>query len=59
MRGSVPFRSLVVEGLTRRGLYPKVEVLDSTDATVAFVDRAEEYGTEVLAAVGGLDLAVA
>jgi N-acetylglucosamine kinase-like BadF-type ATPase len=59
MRGSVSFRSLVVEGLTRRGLYPKVTVLDSTDATMAFVDRAEEHGTEVLAAVGGLDLAVA
>jgi hypothetical protein len=26
---------------------------------VAFVDRAEEHGTEMLAAVGGLDLAVA
>jgi N-acetylglucosamine kinase-like BadF-type ATPase len=59
MRGSVTFRSLVVESLTRRGLHPKVEVLDSTDATVAFVDRAEQHGREVLAAVGGLDLAVA
>ncbi len=59
MRGSASIRSLVVEGLTRRGLYPKVTVLDSTAATVAFVDRAEEHGTEVLAAVGGLDLAVA
>ena len=59
MRGSATFRSLVVESLTRRGLHPKVEVLDSTDATVAFADRAEQHGSEVLAAVGGLDLAVA
>lgn len=59
MRGSATFRSLVVDGLTRRGLDPKVSVLDSTEATVAFADRAEEYGAEVLAAVGGLDLAVA
>jgi N-acetylglucosamine kinase-like BadF-type ATPase len=59
MRGSPSFRALVVEGLTRKGLHPQVRVLDSTDATVAFVDRVEEHGTEALTAVGGLDLTIA
>ncbi len=59
MRGSASFRALVLEGLTRRGLCPEVQVLDSTDATVAFVDRVDEHGPEALTAVGGLDLAIA
>ena len=59
MRGSASFRALVVEGLARGGLHPRVTVLDSTDATVAFIDRVEAHGPEPLTAVGGLDLTVA
>jgi N-acetylglucosamine kinase-like BadF-type ATPase len=58
MSGSPRFRALVVECLTRDGLRPRTAVLDSTELTLAFVDRAEEHGPPLLAEVGGLNLTV-
>ncbi|HEY5986060.1 MAG TPA: BadF/BadG/BcrA/BcrD ATPase family protein [Streptosporangiaceae bacterium] len=58
MCGSPRFRTLVVDCLTRGGLRPRTAVLDSTELTLAFVDRAEENGPQLLAEVGGLHLTV-
>ncbi len=59
MCGSARFRERVVEGLADGGLCPRTAVLNGTEATLAFVDRAEERGPDLLAEVGGLDLTVA
>ncbi len=59
MCGSARFRELVVDCLGRSGLRPRIAVLDSTQAALAFADWAGERGPELMAEVGGLDLAVA
>ncbi len=58
MCGSPRFRALVVECLERGGLRPRTAVLNSTELTLAFVDRAEEHGPELMAEVGGLSLTI-
>jgi glucosamine kinase len=59
MAGSARFRELVVDGLTRGGLRPRAVVLNSTDAALAFVDRAGEHEDGLMAEVGGLELTIA
>jgi glucosamine kinase len=59
MCGSPRFRELVLDCLGRSGLRPRIAVLDSTQAALAFADWAGERGPELVAEVGGLDLAVA
>jgi len=59
MVGSPRFRALVMDGLARGGLYPRTAVLNSTAATLAFVDRVGEHGRGIMAEVGGLELTVA
>jgi N-acetylglucosamine kinase len=59
MCGSARFRELVVAYLGQSGLRPRAAVLNSTQAALAFADCAGERDTELIAEVGGLDLAVA
>jgi N-acetylglucosamine kinase-like BadF-type ATPase len=59
MRGSARFRDLVTGWLTRSGLCPQTAVLNSTQAALAFADRAGVHTPELMAEVGGLDLTVA
>jgi N-acetylglucosamine kinase-like BadF-type ATPase len=58
MVGSASFRDLVVDCLERRGLRPRTAVLNSTQAALAFSDRADGDSTGLMAEVGGLDIAV-
>jgi len=58
MRGSATFRALVVDGLGGGGLRPRTAVLDSTEAALAFADRTDAQVPDLLARVGGRDLAV-
>ncbi len=56
--GSPRFRALVLDRLARGGLYPRTAVINSTAATLAFVDHSGEQGTALMAEVGGLELTV-
>jgi N-acetylglucosamine kinase-like BadF-type ATPase len=58
MCGSGRFRALVVDGIVRGELRPRTAVLNSTDETLAFVDRAGQL-PHLMAEVGGLDLTIA
>jgi N-acetylglucosamine kinase-like BadF-type ATPase len=59
MRGSARFRELVADWLERSGLCPRTAVLNSTQAALAFADRAGAHTPELMAEVGGLDLTIA
>ena len=58
MCGNERFRAVVVEGIIRGELRPRIAVLNSTDEALAFVDRAVEL-PGLMAEVGGRDLTVA
>jgi hypothetical protein len=58
MCGSERFRALVVDGIIRGELRPRIAVLNSTDEALAFVDRAGNV-PGLMAEVGGLDLTIA
>ncbi|MBO0808991.1 MAG: hypothetical protein J2P32_11910, partial [Actinobacteria bacterium] len=59
LRASGRFRALVTDGITERGLSPRIAVLSSTDEALAFADRAAEGAAGLLADTGGLALTVA
>lgn len=59
LRASSRFRALVTDGITERGLSPKIAVLSSTDEALAFADRTAEAAAGLLAETGGLALTVA
>ncbi len=59
MSRSERFRALVVAGVGRDGMCPRTALLNSTQEALTFVDRAQQHGPELMAEVGGVDLAVA
>ncbi len=59
MSRSERFRALVIADMAREGLCPRTALLNSTQEALTFVDRAQARGPELMAEVGGVDLAVA